>query len=181
MSVFLGGEKSGIELAFGPVHNQIAQASQDAGLDHVQDEVSNVFSYTFLNLIALVFIWMGVMVALKVEGITNSVLEPFNQFSKGVSGLVKQMPQMMPIPTGNGKSMQLGALSKIPGEFTGALQGQISTSVRGVRGGIDEVFNRIGFAFLFHDGLTDVDDFRSALTKAVNTKNLFGFAMEEDF
>ena len=50
-----------------------------------------------------------------------------------------------------------------------------------VKGGVDEVLNSVAATFLFHNRLTDMNNFGSALAKAVNTQNLFCFPMEQNF
>lgn len=103
LSMFVGGT-DGVELAFGPVYDDLRTVS-DAGGDEVVSELQDAFSYIFLNLLALIFIWVGVISALNVDKLTNAVVDPFKQFGQGIASLAKEMPKMARIPGAQGATM----------------------------------------------------------------------------
>ena len=52
---------------------------------------------------------------------------------------------------------------------------------RVIERGIDEVVQRVGLSFLIHDRLADVNDFCGLVTETVDTQNLAGLPVEQDF
>lgn len=72
-----GADDYSVTLEFGPVFSDLIRSEAaeiaDAGVGSIQD----IFSYTILNTIALLIIWMATVAAIKKDKVLSTAFAPF--------------------------------------------------------------------------------------------------------
>lgn len=60
--------------------------------------MEDIFAHLILTMIALVFMFMGVKVAVQYDAVTKAAFEPFAKLGTSVGNLVAHSPSYLPLP-----------------------------------------------------------------------------------
>lgn len=79
----------------------------------VISSTGGIFGYIFIDIIALVFLWVSFMAAKGVSKAASAAMEPFEKMGKQIGSLGAGAYKYVPIPGTGG--MSVNGMEKVPG------------------------------------------------------------------